>query len=186
VSGLPAHRHGGDPDPPVRVRLSLRRFLQLAGGLLVVGLLAGVLFGRVDPQRAARVVVSEFTTTEDGPADEPGPDRVTPVTGPQRGSPVCGVQADPLTPAEQVTTLAAGVVLLQVPAELPSGDRDRVEEVAEGERVAVSVNRELPEGVAVVATSWRQRMPLDRVDTELLGAFVTGHVDRAPAVADCP
>jgi hypothetical protein len=168
------------------VRLSLRRFVQLAGGLLVLGLLAGVLFGRADPQRAARVVVTEFTTTEDGPAGEPGPDPVTPVTGPSRGPPACGVQAGPLTPAEQVTTLAAGVVLLQVPAELPAEDRDRVDEVAEGERVAVAVNGGLPEGVAVVATSWRQRMPLDRVDTELLAAFVTGHVDRAPATRACP
>lgn len=41
-------------------------------------------------------------------------------------------------------------------------------------------------GSAVVATSWRHRMPLDSVDADLLDAFVTGHVDRAPDLAPCP
>lgn len=181
MSGLPPYRHGGDAP---RHLLSWRRFLQLAVALLVLGVGAGLLFSRADPERAARVVVAEFTTTEDGPADRAGPDPVTPVTGPQRGTPVCGVVDEPLDPGTQVATLASGVVLIQHRSDL-AGD-DRLDRIGAVERVAVAPNDRLPDGVQVVATSWRHRMPLERVDVDLLASFVRGHADRAPDLTDCP
>ena len=180
MSQLPPFRHGGDAP---RHLLSLRLFLKLAVGLLVLGVGAGLLFSRADPERAARVVVAELTTTEDGPAGEAGPDPVTPVTGPQRGTPACGVADGPLDVATQVATLASGVVLIQHRSDLV-GD-ERLERLA-GDRVAVAPNDDLPDGVQVVATSWRHRMPLERVDLDLLASFVRGHADRAPDLTPCP
>lgn len=180
MSQLPPYRHGGDAP---RHLLSWRRFLQLAVVFLVVGVGAGLLFSRADPDRAARLVVAEFTVTEDGPAQAAGPDPVTPVTGPQRGTPTCGVVDQPVTVDTQVATLASGVVLIQHRPEL--SDDDRLERLPR-DRVLIAPNPDLPEGVQVVATSWRQRMALDRLDVDLLASFAQGHADRAPAVAACP
>lgn len=166
---------------------TLRRFGVAALVVIVVGLGAGTLFGRVDPERAARLVVSEYTVTEDGPEGVAGPDPVFPVTGPDRGTPACGRSPEPLSPERQVATVASGVVIIQHrPA--PGADEEQVlEQLAARERVVVAPNDELgEEGPAVVATSWRHRMVLGRVDLDLLDAFVTGHADRAPALAACP
>lgn len=186
MTGLPPHRHGGDDARPIVPFLTWRRFVVAAVVLLLGGLVAGVVFGRADPGRAARVVVAEFTVVEDGPPDAPGPDPVTPVTGPQRGAPSCGRLDGPLDPGRQVELLAAGVVLVQHRAEVSGDERAVLDELADRDRVAVAVADELPDDTAVVATSWRRRMPLPRADRELLDAFVTGHADRAPAVTACP
>ncbi len=154
--------------------------------LTVLAFGAGALFGRADPQRAARLVVAEFTVTEDGPPDAPGPDPRTPVTGPQRGTPACGPQDAPLDPPRQVATLAAGVVLVQHGEVLSAQEQAIVDQLAERDRVATAPAPALPPGTAVVATSWRHRMALERYDADLLDAFVTGHADRAPAVSACP
>ncbi|WP_169786922.1 DUF3105 domain-containing protein [Nitriliruptor alkaliphilus] len=187
MTALPPHRHG-DPTRPARdPARTLRRFALAAAVLLIVGFGAGALFGRVDPQRAARLVVSEFTEVEDGPADAPGPDPAFPATGPQRGDPACGRIDTPLDPGDQVATIAAGVVLVQHRTDLTPEQVAYLDELAGRDRVAVAPTDALEEdGPVVVATSWRHRMSLDRVDRELLEAFVTGHVDRAPAVTACP
>ncbi len=184
MNQLPPHRHGGAPPP--RHPLSWRRFLQLGVAFLVVGLAGGLLFSRADPDRAARLVVAEFTTSEDGPAESAGPDPVTPVTGPHRGAPTCGRNDGPLGVEAQVATLASGVTVVQHRPDLPPEDDQRLDRLAERDRVVVAPNTDLPDGVVVVATAWRQRMPLERIDLELLGSFVQGHADRAPALADCP
>jgi hypothetical protein len=189
VNELPPHRHGGgDPVGTARDRTrTLRRFGLAALALLVLGFGAGTVFGRVDPPRAARVVVGEFTETEDGPPGRPGPDPDFPATGPQRGDPVCGLVDEPLDPETQVASLAAGVVIVQHRRDVSDEQQVFLAALAERDRVAVAPSDALDdEGPVVVATSWRQRMSLDRLDRELLGAFVTGHADRAPAVADCP
>jgi hypothetical protein len=189
VSELPPFAHGGAADrPPRDPARTLRRFALAAVALLLLGFGAGALFGRVDPARAARLVVAEYTVTEDGPPDAPGPDPQLPVTGPDRGVPVCGQHRGPLDPSTQVATLAAGVVLVQHRTELPDGAEQVLAQLAARDRVAVAPTPALDgeDGPVVVATSWRHRMPLDRVDADLLGSFVTGHADRAPAVTDCP
>lgn len=198
MNTLPPYRHGAsDPDEPERTgrarsgghRIRTLRWFGLAAlGTLAVGFGAGTLFGRVDPERAARLVVSEYTVTEDGPAGAAGPDPTFPVTGPDRGSPACGRSAQPLDPQRQVATVAAGVVIVQHRPE-PTADEEAVlEQLAARDRVVVAPNGTLAGagGPAVVATSWRQRMALDRLDADLLDAFVTGHADRAPALEDCP
>jgi hypothetical protein len=188
VSTLPPYRHGDDGTGPGRdpVR-TLRRFALAAVALLVLGFAAGTFFGRVDPPRAARVVVAEYTVTEDGPADAPGPDPAFPVTGPQRGDPVCGRLSEPIDPGAQVATLASGVVLVQHRPAVSAQEEAVLARLAARDRVAVAPSEALDdEGPAVVATSWRQRMSLDRFEGELLDAFVTGHADRAPDLRDCP
>jgi hypothetical protein len=150
--------------------------------ILAVG--AGLLLGRSQPDRAARIVVSEFVVVEDGVEGELGPDPVTPTSGPQRGTPRCGVHEGPLPPPVQVEALAGGVVLLQHGPDASASDRDVLERLAAGARVAVAPNPDLD--VPVVATAWRHRMGLDRAAPELLEAFITGHVDRAPDPTPCP
>lgn len=193
MNDLPPHRHGGagtsdDADRPARDRTrTLRRFALAAVVLLVVGFAAGTLFGRVDPQRAARLVVAEFTVTEAGSGGVPGPDPAFPTTGPQRGEPVCGRLEAPLAPAVQVATVASGVVIVQHRVDISGEEAAFLDHLATRDRIAVAPHEALGEGEpAVVATSWRHRMALDRVDRDLLDAFVTGHADRAPAVTACP
>jgi hypothetical protein len=150
--------------------------------ILAVG--AGLLLGRSQPDRAARIVVREFVIVEDPVDGVLGPDPVTPTSGPQRGTPRCGVHTAPLSPSAQVETLAGGVVLLQYGPSASSADRDVLERMAPGARVAVAPNPELD--VPLVLTAWRHRMGLDRAAPELLEAFITGHADRAPDVTPCP
>jgi hypothetical protein len=191
VSSLPPFKHGqgaGDAVGPDRAR-TLRRFALAAVVLLVLGFGAGALFGRVDPERAARLVVSEYTVVEDGPTDATGPPPAFPVTGPQRDGPVCGRSSEPLAPDRQISTVAAGVVIVQHGSELTDDEEQVLDRLAARDRVVVAPSEILDlddGGPVVVATSWRRRMPLDRVDAELLDAFVTGHADRAPDLADCP
>jgi hypothetical protein len=149
---------------------------------LAVG--AGLLLSRSQPDRAARIVVREFVIVEDAVEGAIGPDPVTPTSGPQRGTPRCGLHDSPLPPQAQVETLAAGVVLLQYGPAASAADREVLERLAVGARAAVAPNPELD--VPVVATAWRHRMGLDRAAPELLEAFITGHVDRAPAPTPCP
>ncbi|MTV27492.1 DUF3105 domain-containing protein [Nitriliruptoraceae bacterium ZYF776] len=187
---LPPHRHGPtDPGPaPLgpRFRRSFRRFVLAAVVVLVVGLGAGVLFGRGDPERAARLVVGEFTVEQDAAPGERGPDPQLPTSGPDRGAPSCGVADGPVPAGEQVATLAAGVVVLQHDPGLPGDDLDRVRALASRGRVLVAPSAALADGEVVVATSWRHRMGLSNLDVDLLDAFVTGHADRAPDLRACP
>lgn len=187
---LPPHRHGPtDPGPaPLgpRFRRSFRRFVLAAVVVLVVGLGAGVLFGRGDPERAARLVVGEFTVEQDAAPGERGPDPQLPTSGPDRGAPSCGVADGPVPAGEQVATLAAGVVVLQHDPGLAGDDLDRVRALASRDRVLVAPSAALADGEVVVATSWRHRMGLSNLDVDLLDAFVTGHADRAPDLRACP
>jgi hypothetical protein len=150
--------------------------------ILAVG--AGLLLGRAQPDRAARLVVRDFVLVEDAPVGELGPDPLAPSSGPQRGPPVCGLRSVPLTPQAQVETLASGVVLLQHGPAASEDDRHLLARLATSPRVAVAPNPALDD--AVVATAWRHRMNLERAAPELLEAFVAGHADRAPDLRPCP
>jgi hypothetical protein len=187
-SPLPPSRHGDHGSPPAdrgaRFRRAVVRFAVAGVVLAVLAVTAGIVLGRTQPDRGARLVVREFVVVEDATGAAAGPDRVTPTSGANRGDPSCGLAAEPLTGDEQVATLASGVVLLQHGPDATPSDRRVLEELATRPRVAVAPNPELSD--AVVATAWRHRMPLDRARPELLEAFVTGHADRAPDLRPCP
>jgi hypothetical protein len=184
---LPPSVHGGPgsgpPDRRSRFRRALVRFAATTAVLTVVAVGAGIVLGRTQPDRGARLVVREFVVVEDAVGVAPGPVAVTPTSGSARGVPACGVLIEPLDADEQVATLASGVVLLQHGPAATDADRRTLEELAARGRVAVAPNPDLSD--AVVATAWRHRMPLDRGRPELLDAFVTGHADRAPDVRPC-
>jgi hypothetical protein len=185
---LPPSRHEGvDASRPTRARdlgRTVRRFVLAAVVLSILAVGAGLLLGRTQPDRGARLVVREFVVVEDTPGEEPGPVVLAPTSGAARGAPACGWRRSPLPPTEQVATLASGVVLVQHGPQATDEDRRVLEDLAHRDRVAVAPNPDLDD--AVVATAWRHRMPLDRARRELLDAFVTGHADRAPDVRPCP
>jgi hypothetical protein len=185
---LPPSRHEGAdasrPTGPRDLRRTVRRFVLAALVLSIVAVGAGLLLGRTQPDRGARLVVREFVVVEDAPGEEPGPDAIAPTSGAARGAPACGWRPSPLPSTEQVATLASGVVLVQHGPQATDEDRRVLESLARRDRVAVAPNPDLTD--AVVATAWRHRMPLDRARRELLDAFVTGHADRAPDLRSCP
>ncbi len=188
---LPPARHGSSTGRPrLRPGISLLRLLGWGLVVVVVAGAAGLWFGRADPQRAARVVVSEFVVEEDNPEPTPGPDpevptSVSPEDGEVTGDPRCGVLDEPLEPEAQVEILAAGVVLIQYGAEAPDDQIDALTELAtERDRVALAPNPELDE--PIVATSWRQRLDLEGFELDLYDAFAIGHADRSPDVQPCP
>jgi hypothetical protein len=185
---LPPSRHEGvDASRPTRprdLRRSARRFVLAAIVLSILAVGAGLLLGRTQPDRGARLVVREFVLVEDAPGGAPGPDAMTPTSGAARGAPACGWRPSPLPPTEQVATLASGVVLVQHGPQATDEDLRVLEDLARRDRVAVVPNPALTD--TVVATAWRHRMALDRARRELLDAFVTGHADRAPDLRPCP
>ncbi len=152
----------------------------LAGlAVAVVALLAGVLFGRADPQRAARLLIRDLVLTE--PVGEAtGPP--APTSGTAQAAPMCGVVAEPLDVQSQVDAMAAGVVVLQYrleehAARIQAFAASRPTEVVAGPNPDLDAN--------VVATAWTRRMRLDDPNTELLSAFVTAHAGIGPDVQPC-
>jgi hypothetical protein len=84
-----------------------------------------------------------------------------------------GVRDNPLDPAEQVTILEQGDILLQY------RDPELAPRLAAlvGDKVTVSPNPSLP--AAVVATAWTYKLVCDEVDPAALQRFVAAHA-RAP------
>jgi hypothetical protein len=182
---LPPHRHEEPPSRRARLRRSL---LQLAGATVIVAALAlgaGWMFGRVDEPRAARLLLSDEVEAQEEAGDRPGPDAEVPTSGPNRADPECGVRDTPLSPEEQVATLASGVVVLQHDPQLPGPELRALRELVEGhDRVLLAPGREGQ--AAVVATAWRHRYDQDELSTERIETFVTGHRDRSPDPRPCP
>lgn len=171
-------RGAGEPE----ARRPLRHVRPVLWGLVavvVVGLVAGVVFSRTDPRRAARVLLGERVQTEpEGEATRaPAPSSGTPA-----GGPACGVTASPVPVQAQIDALAAGIVVVQY----------RQEDAADGltraladrsTRALVAPNADLD--APVVATAWGRRLRLDGVDRQLLRAFVTAHAGIGPRVVEC-
>lgn len=169
------------PDAPLSRRLwhSWRPFLLTMAGVAVVALVAGLVFSRTDPRRAASLLLEGRVVTEpDGQTTGPP----APTSGDATADPVCGVSDDPVTVDTQVGALAAGIVVVQYRD--PDDAEPVVGAVAERPtRVLVAPNQDL--GVPVVATAWGRRLELDEVDDEALRAFVTAHAGLGPDVAEC-
>lgn len=153
----------------------------LWGGLavVVVALVAGVVFSRTDPRRAASLLLGDQVLTE--PEGE-ATNAPAPTSGEPHDGPTCGVVAEPVDVQRQVDALAAGVVVVQF---RDGDDAERVAQVLADRPTAVLVapNPDLVE--AVVATAWGRRLRLDRVDGALLRAFVTAHAGIGPQVVPC-
>lgn len=160
----------------------LRSARPLLWGLLavvVVGLVAGVVFSRTDPRRAARVLLGEQVHTEPEGEATSGP---APSSGERAAGPTCGMTGAPVAAQAQIDALAAGLVVVQY------RDEDHADEVSEvlADRstiVLVAPNPDLD--APVVATAWGRRLRLEAPNGQLLRAFVTAHAGIGPQVADC-
>lgn len=147
--------------------------------VVVVGLIAGIVFSRTDPRRAATMLLGDQVLTEPEGEVTSGP---APSSGMPEGGPSCGVVTKPVTAQRQVDALAAGIVVVQY-----RDDRDGdvvAEAVAQRPRaVLVAPNAGLD--ARLVATAWGRRLRLHTVDGPMLRAFVTAHAGIAPQVTPC-
>lgn len=147
--------------------------------VVVVGLVAGVVFSRTDPRRAARVLLGEQVRTEPEGEVTSGP---APSSGERAGRPTCGVAGSPVSTQTQIDALAAGLVVVQY------RDEEHADEVSEAlaDRstiVLVAPNPDLD--APVMATAWGRRLALEDPKGQLLRAFVTAHAGIGPQVAAC-
>jgi hypothetical protein len=179
----------GTVGPGRRLRRSFLRLLAAAAGVAVVAAAAGYLFARSDPQRAAATLVSDHVTEEPLQAAGRAPavtDDLAPTSGDHDGRHHCGVRDAPLSPDDQLASLASGRVLVQYRAgDLSDADVAVLRDLA-GERSAellLAPNPGLP--APVVATAWRHRMQLEGPQRELLSAFVTAFAGSGPEPRPC-
>jgi hypothetical protein len=101
-----------------------------------------------------------------------------PTSGPHLPSPpLDGVVDEPISRPLQVGILEAGDVLLQHDPELAAADRARLEALA-GDGVVVAPNPDLR--APVVATAWLYKQACDRVDVDVLRAFVEERRGKGP------
>ena len=153
----------------------------LWGGLavVVVALVAGVVFSRTDPRRAATLLLGDQVLTEPEGEATSAP---APSTGDRAGGPSCGVVTEPVAVQAQVDALAAGVVVVQY---REAADAEAVTEALANrpDEVLVAPNPDID--ASVVATAWGRRLRLDRADGSLLRAFVTAHAGIGPQVMAC-
>jgi hypothetical protein len=167
-----------DKDPR-QLRRSLLRLLAGVAFVVVIGLAAGYAFGRTDARRAAGLVVADFVADEPiGTATE-GP---APTSGVRPQVDVaCGVQDDPLSVAEQIAALRAGVIVVQYRDEGLSGEVAAW--TADRNQVVAAFNADLDD--PVVATAWGRRLRISHVNEQLLGAFVTAYAGTGPDDQAC-
>ena len=148
-------------------------------GVIVVGLLAGVLFSRTDPQRAAALLLGDQVLTEPEGEVTTGP---APSSGQPSSGPTCGVVTDPVSTERQVDSLAAGIVVVQYRD--PDDAAALTEALAERPtEVLVAPNADLD--ARLVATAWGRRLRLEELDPPVLRAFVTAHAGIGPQVTPC-
>lgn len=147
--------------------------------VVVVGLVAGAVFSRTDPRRAARVLLGDQVQTEPEGEATTAP---APSSGVRVGEPTCGVTATRVAVQTQIDALAAGIVVVQF------RDGDAADALTRAladrsTRALVAPNPDLD--MPVVATAWGRRLRLDRVDRRVLRAFVTAHAGIGPHVVAC-
>jgi hypothetical protein len=84
-----------------------------------------------------------------------------------------------------VSSLAAGVVILQHDPDLPTSTRAELGELVE-RRESVLVAPRDGIDTEVVATAWRHRFESEDASVTELERFVVGYSGRGPAPARCP
>ena len=164
---------------------SVRQLLVVAAVLVVFALAAGWLFARGDAPSAARLLLGEQVVEEPLAEDGPGPDPQLPTSGPDRGEVVCGVVDDELAPQTQVSSLAAGVVIIQHDPQLPATTRNELGGLVERRESVLVAPREGLD-TEVVATAWRHRFEPDDASLTELDRFVVGYSGRGPDPARSP
>lgn len=170
-----------DGDRSVARRLLTTVRPLLAAGLVVVlvALVAGVVFSRTDPRRAAQLLLGDLVVTEPEGRVTGGP---APSSGERQAAPTCGIFSAAPDAQVQVDALAGGIVVLQyrdtaAASEVEAAVSDRTPDVL------VAPNPALDQ--PVVATAWGRRMVLDTPDRQLIRAFVTAHSGIGPRVEPC-
>ncbi len=162
-----------------RLADSARPVLWGALAVVVVALLAGFVFSRTDPQRAATILLGDQVLTEPEGEVTSGP---APTSGQFDGGPTCGVVTDPVPPEAQVDALAAGIVVVQYRS---ADDATALTEALAGRPTEVLVAPNAEIDAPVVATAWGRRLRLESVEPALLQAFVTAHAGIGPRVTPC-
>lgn len=180
-----------EPAPPGRrrLRISLQRLALAVVAVTVAAGVAGYLFGRGTPERAAATLISDRVQIEPptGSASAPADtDEPAPTSGDHRGSPRCGIADAPLSADDQLASLAAGRVLIQYrPSDLADEEVARLRELARDRagELLLAPNRGID--TPVVATAWARRMSLEEVRRPLLSAFVTAYAGSGPDPRPC-
>lgn len=177
------------PSRPRRLRTSLQRLVLAVVAVAVAAGLAGYVFGRSTPERAAATLISDRVAIEpsagagSAPADT---DEPAPTSGDHLGSARCGIADAPLSADDQLASLAAGRVLIQYrPTDLGEDELARLRELTRerADEVLLAPNADL--ATPVVATAWTRRMPLDDVQRQYLSAFVTAYAGSGPDPQPC-
>lgn len=152
------------------LRNSFGRFALAALAVALTGLVAGLMFGRLNPDRAASTLIADFVVDED--VGSPPQDPHAPTSGRSQARARCGVSDRPVDPAIQLATLEAGGVVVQYrPQAVSSAERNELHELAGPDAgVLVAPNPQL--GNPVTATAWTRRLPLKEHNGELTRAFV--------------
>ena len=158
---------------------SARPLLVGALAVVAIALVAGFVFSRSDPQRAATILLGDQVLTEPEGEVTSGP---APTSGQFDGGPTCGVVTDPVAAKQQVDALAAGIVVVQYRS---ADDAPAVTEALAGRATEVLVAPNADLDAPVVATAWGRRLRLDQVDAPMLRAFVTAHAGLGPRVTAC-
>lgn len=177
-----------DPGRP-SLGTALGRFALALLAIAVIGLVAGIAYGRGTPERAAGTLLDDLVVVEDFQGDDREPaetDEPAPTSGNHVGDAVCGASDEPLDADTQLASLAAGRVVVQYDPEAVGGsERDRLVAWHESylDRVVLAPNPRLE--TPVVATAWTRRLPLRGVETSFLSTFVTAYAGGGPRPTPC-
>ena len=154
--------------------------------IIAVSFLAGIWFGSSDEPRAARTLLGDRVEPQpevtEGIAEGPAP-----TSGVTDLDPLCGIASEPVPPERQVATIMEGGVIVQYRPSVV--DDAAVEELAGWAKTYVSHLLVAPNpdiDAPVVATAFRNRMPLEEVDTDVLSSFATGYGDVQGPMGRCP
>lgn len=198
LGGEPDHRQLEDAQierlaelrdrEPTRTRL-LRQLAWVAIAFLAiiaVSFLGGLWFGSSDEPRAARTLLGDRVEPQpevtDGIAEGPAP-----TSGVTDLDPLCGIVSEPVPPERQVATIMEGGVIVQYqPSAIDDAAIEELEDWATNyvSHLLVAPNPAID--APIVATAFRNRMPLEEVDTDVLSSFATGYGDAQGPMGRCP
>lgn len=164
------------PRPPLE---GFRLFLVLLVAVVAVALVAGAVFSRADPQRAARMLLGDQAVLEPEGEATGAP---APTSGTKLGPATCGMRTSSVDHQVQVDAIASGIVVVQYRED---ADRVAVQAAVADHPGAVLVAPNPSLEARVVATAWTRRLELDEVLPSVLQAFVTAHGGAGPDPEPC-